>query len=50
MEEKNISTTEEATEVLLDGETKVTEAELPLDRNVKLMSPMQMVIRRFFRS
>ena len=50
MEEKNISINEEATEVLLDGEAKVTDAELPLDRNVKLMSPMQMVIRRFFRS
>ena len=50
MEEKNISINEEATEVLLEGETKVTDSELPLDRNVKLMSPMQMVIRRFFRS
>ena len=52
MEEKNISINEENTEVLLnaEGEAAVTEAELPLDRNVKLMSPMQMVIRRFFRS
>ena len=52
MEEKNISINEENTEVLLDAEAEatVTEAELPLDRNVKLMSPMQMVIRRFFRS
>ena len=52
MEEKNISTNEENIEVLLnaEGEAAVTEAELPLDRNVKLMSPMQMVIRRFFRS
>ena len=50
MEEKNISINEEATEALLDTEAKVTDAELPLDRNVRLMSPMQMVIRRFFRS
>ena len=38
-----------ATEAV-EAEETVTEAELPLDRNVKLMSPMQMVIRRFFRS
>ena len=52
MEENNISINEENTEVLLDAEAEatVTEAELPLDRNVKLMSPMQMAIRRFFRS
>ena len=50
MEEKNISINEEANETLLDTEAKVTDAELPLDRNVRLMSPMQMVIRRFFRS
>ena len=38
-----------ATEAVVADEA-VAEAELPLDRNVKLMSPMQMVIRRFFRS
>ena len=31
-------------------ETETASSEVPLDRNVKLMSPMQMVIRRFFRS
>jgi hypothetical protein len=50
MEENNISINEEATEALLNGEAPVTDTELPLDRNVKLMSPMQMVVRRFFRS
>ena len=31
-------------------EEKETELETPLDRNVRLMSPTQMVLRRFFRS
>ena len=31
-------------------ENETASSEVPLDRNVKLMSPMQMVIRRFFRS
>ena len=33
-----------------EAETETEDTEVPLDRNVKLMSPMQMVIRRFFRS
>lgn len=35
-------------EAIVENET--ASSEVPLDRNVKLMSPMQMVIRRFFRS
>ena len=35
-------------EAAVENETAISE--VPLDRNVKLMSPMQMVIRRFFRS
>ena len=31
-------------------ETKPVEAEAPLDKNVRLMSPTRMVVRRFFRS
>ena len=31
-------------------ETESEDTEVPLDKNVRLMSPMQMVIRRFFRS
>ena len=66
MEDKNISINEENNEVLLTAETteaventvskeeimetETASSEVPLDRNVKLMSPMQMVIRRFFRS
>ena len=54
MEDKNISINEENNEVLLAAETDAANSaagsEVPLDRNVKLMSPMQMVIRRFFRS
>ena len=33
-----------------DAEANAADTEAPLDKNVKLMSPMQMVIRRFFRS
>ena len=42
---KNTVSNEEA---VVENET--ASSEVPLDRNVKLMSPMQMVIRRFFRS
>ena len=63
MEDKKLSL-EENSEVLLDTETNETpvgvleaeaiksteDTEVPLDKNVKLMSPMQMVMRRFFRS
>ena len=30
--------------------TQTPEAEQPLDKNVRLMSPTRMVVRRFFRS
>ena len=59
MEDKNILN-EDINEVLTDSEATVADAvsvdtnaadtEAPLDKNVKLMSPMQMVMRRFFRS
>ena len=39
----------EATEATEEA-AETEDTEVPLDRNVKLMSPMQMVIRRFFRS
>ena len=42
---ENTVSNEEAT-----VENETASSEVPLDRNVKLMSPMQMVIRRFFRS
>ena len=35
---------------LVENESAAVEEELPHDRNVKLMSPAQMVLRRFFRS
>ena len=31
-------------------EAEIEDSETPLDKNVKLMSPMRMVLRRFFRS
>ena len=40
----------EATEATEAEAAETEDTEVPLDRNVKLMSPMQMVIRRFFRS
>ncbi len=52
MEEKKTleytAPTEEATESKVDVSTEDTE--VPLDKSIKLMSPAQMVIRRFFRS
>ena len=38
-----------APECVVDGET-IEDSETPLDKNLKLMSPMRMVLRRFFRS
>ncbi len=46
-----VETTEaKATEAVAENEEEAKDTEVPLDRNIKLMSPMQMVIRRFFRS
>ena len=39
-----------AVEEALSESTSSTDTETPLDKNIKLMSPMQMVLRRFFRS
>ncbi len=46
-ENMDLQTNLQAEEV---GEQVVSDTERPLDRNVKLMSPTQMVMRRFFRS
>ena len=40
----------QAIEELENSALEVEEADEPLDRNVRLMSPTQMVVRRFFRS
>ncbi len=48
MEDKNIILDEENQNVL--NMSEIAEEEAPLDKNVKLMSPAQMVVRRFFRS
>ncbi len=48
MEEKNIILNEESQDVP-QNDLKA-EVDAPLDRNIKLMSPTQMVVRRFFRS
>ena len=50
MEERNENLYEEASEVLENSSLDTTEDNAPLDKNVKLMSPTQMVLRRFFRS
>ena len=54
MEERNENLYEEASEAVLENSAPLdgasTEDNAPLDKNVKLMSPTQMVIRRFFRS
>ncbi len=50
--EDKASITEEKTmgEATLSTAEAVVEAELPLDKNVRLMSPTRMVVTRFFRS
>ncbi len=52
MEMKKDMVTEES-EILIDAAPEAETAppeEVPLDKNIKLMSPTQMVLRRFFRS
>ena len=34
----------------IQAQPPVTDAETPLDKNVRMMSPTQMLLRRFFRS
>ena len=34
----------------VQAEPEVLDTEVPLDKNVRLMSPTRMVVRRFFRS
>ena len=50
MEERNENLNEELSESLENSAVENTEENAPLDKNVKLMSPTQMVVRRFFRS
>ncbi len=51
MENKNTVLDEEkVSEVLEQENVKPSEEDAPLDKNVRLMSPTQMVLRRFFRS
>ncbi len=51
MEDKNIIVDEkEISEVLENESGSNPKEETPLDKNVRLMSPTQMVLRRFFRS
>ena len=54
MEENKINNSEIAEEKLTaDGQISaeaVADSETPLDKNVKLMSPTRMIVRRFFRS
>ena len=50
MEERNENLNEELSESLENSAIENTEENAPLDKNVKLMSPTQMVVRRFFRS
>ena len=40
----------EATEAVEEVDVEVEDSEVPLDKNVKLMSPTRMVLRRFFKS
>ena len=40
----------EATENVEEVEVEIEDSEVPLDKNVKLMSPTRMVMRRFFKS
>ena len=49
MEERNIDTAEEAVESVTTSQA-TQDTDTPLDKNVRLMSPTQMVLRRFFRS
>ena len=50
--DNNIEIVEEEVKAVEGGEVAsvIEDGETPLDKNVKLMSPMRMVLRRFFRS
>ena len=50
MEENKNLNAEEVSLTDTPVENNVEDTETPLDKNIKLMSPMQMVLRRFFRS
>ena len=49
MEERNIDNAEEAVESVTTSQA-TQDTDTPLDKNIRLMSPTQMVLRRFFRS
>ena len=50
MDLEKAKTTEAAAEAELDTAVSSADTETPLDKNIRLMSPTQMVLRRFFRS
>ena len=50
MEENKNLNAEEVSLTDTPVENNIEDTEAPLDKNIKLMSPMQMVLRRFFRS
>ena len=50
MEENKNLNAEEVSLTDTPVENNIEDTETPLDKNIKLMSPMQMVLRRFFRS
>ena len=47
---ENQAIAEEEKAVAETAENVAVEEEAPLDRNIKLMSPTRMIVRRFFRS
>ena len=47
---KDINEASKAQEIVVNETKKVEDTEKPLDKNIKLMSPGRMVLRRFFRS
>ena len=49
MEERNIENVEEEVESTVTSQS-TQDTDTPLDKNIRLMSPTQMVLRRFFRS
>ena len=50
VEKEEIATLEETEDVALSAELSTEDTDIPLDKNVRLMSPTRMLFRRFFRS
>ncbi len=49
-EQATVEATDEVVESVEEVDVAVEDPEVPLDKNVKLMSPTRMVVRRFFKS